>query len=148
ARPATNPFFGATTMPLSPDCLLLEEAPGGTARLNLRALDELDAERARPRLFELAEARPGRDLRLDLGRLEYLRRTGLNLLVALHRQVRAGGGRLSLLNVAAPVYEVFSLTRLTSLLDVRQGAAARAARTRSSAPAGHPGHEMAACAHA
>ena len=31
----------------------------------------------------------------------------------------AGGGRLSLLNVRGPVYEVFSLTRLTAILDVR-----------------------------
>jgi len=107
-------------MPLSPDRLLLEETPGG-ARLNLRSLDELGAERARPHLLGLARSRPGRNLHLDLGRLEYLSSTGLGLLVALHHQVRAAGGRLSLLNVAAPVYEVFSVTRLTSLLDVRQG---------------------------
>jgi anti-anti-sigma factor len=113
-------------MPLSPDCPLLEETPEGMARLNLRSLDELEAERARPRLFGLAQSRPGRDLRLDLGGLEYLSSTGLGLLVALDRHVRAAGGHLSLHNVAAPVYEVFSVTRLTTLLDVRQDAASGA----------------------
>jgi anti-anti-sigma factor len=106
-------------MPLPTDRPLLEETPEAD-RLNVGALEESDVERVRTRLFELAAGRPGQDFLLDLGQLEYVTSTGLALFVALHKRVLAGGGRLRLRNVRAPVYELFSITRLTGLLDVGQ----------------------------
>jgi anti-sigma B factor antagonist len=109
-------------MPLPPDCLVLEERPGEAAvvQLNLESLTELEVEPLRGRLVELAAGRAGQDLRLDLGRLGYLTSTGLGLFVSLNRRVREAGGRLSLLNVTGAVYEVFAVTRLTTILDVRR----------------------------
>ena len=90
------------------------------ADLRVGALEESDVERVRTHLFEVAAGRPGQDFLLDLGSLEYLTSTGLGLFVALHKRVLAGGGRLRLLNVRESVYELFSVTRLTGLLDVGQ----------------------------
>ena len=46
----------------------------------------------------------------------------LGKFVALHKRVRAGGGRLALVNVVDTVYEVFAVTRLNQVLDVRPAA--------------------------
>jgi anti-anti-sigma factor len=44
---------------------------------------------------------------------------GPGRLVALHGRVRAGGGKLTLVQVRPHVHEMLALTRLTTLLDVR-----------------------------
>jgi anti-anti-sigma factor len=107
-------------MSLLPESLVLEETPrDGVVRLNIARLSESDLQHVRAQLFELAVRRRGQDLCLDLARLEYLSSSGLALLVALHRQVRDAGGCLRLCHVRETVYEVFAITRLTSILDVR-----------------------------
>lgn len=59
-----------------------------------------------------------RTLSLDLGRVDFLTSCALGQLIRLHKKVRAGGGRLILCNVSPPVYEVFKVTRLHTLLDI------------------------------
>jgi anti-anti-sigma factor len=71
---------------------------------------------------------------LDLARVRFLTSTVLGQLVGLHRRVRAAGGELTLLNVAGDVYEVFVVTRLHQLLDVR-----RLTRARPRSPEGGSG---------
>jgi anti-anti-sigma factor len=107
-------------MLLPSDCTPLEVVSGDVSRLNVQSLDELEIDHARQLLFDLAQTRHGQDVRLDLGPVEYLTSTGLGLFLSLHKRVKAAGGRLSLLNVREPVYELFSLTRLTDVLDVRR----------------------------
>jgi anti-anti-sigma factor len=92
------------------------------ARLESESLGEWDAESALPPLLELARACGGRDLHLDMSGVRYLGSAALGAFVALNRQVKAGGGRLRLLNVPGPVYEVFALTKLNTLIDVRAAA--------------------------
>ncbi|HJT78696.1 MAG TPA: STAS domain-containing protein [Gemmataceae bacterium] len=67
-----------------------------------------------------AELSPPR-LLLDLGEVTYLTSTALGQLVALHKRVRAADGELVVANVTAAVYEVFRVTRLHQLLDIRPG---------------------------
>jgi anti-anti-sigma factor len=87
--------------------------------LTARCLDDMTAEAAGEQLLRLADEH-GRDrLCLDLGELPYLSSMWLGKLVALHKQVRSRGGHLTLVNVPAPVYEVFSVTQLHRLLDIR-----------------------------
>jgi anti-anti-sigma factor len=62
-----------------------------------------------------------RELRLDFLGVRYLSAGALGKLVALQKEIRAAGGRLSLANVGGLVYEVFQVTRLTGVLDVRRG---------------------------
>jgi anti-sigma B factor antagonist len=108
-------------MPLPPDHPLLVETPwNAVVWLNVASLGETDLEYVRTPLFQLAARRRGQHLCLDLGRLDYLSSSGLGLLLALHGHVKAGGGRLSLCNVGEAVHEVFAVTRLNSILDVRR----------------------------
>jgi anti-anti-sigma factor len=58
-------------------------------------------------------------LRLDLADVRVATAGGLGQLVRLHKALRARGGKLTLRNVEEPVYEVFRVTRLTEVLDVR-----------------------------
>jgi CheY-like chemotaxis protein len=51
--------------------------------------------------------------------VKFLTAAALGKLVALHRQLRNAGGRLTLGNVRLLVYEVFRVVRLTQLLDIR-----------------------------
>ena len=63
---------------------------------------------------------PGRHrLYLDLSGVRIPTAGGLGALITLHEELRIRGGRLVLLNVQPWAYEVFSLTRLTEVLDVR-----------------------------
>ena len=65
---------------------------------------------------------PGRHrLHLDLGGVRIPTAGGLGALVTLHRELRRRGGDLALLNVQPWAYEVFAVTRLTEVLDVRAG---------------------------
>jgi anti-sigma B factor antagonist len=59
------------------------------------------------------------DLVVDLQDVRYLTSTALGKLVALHKRVKAAGGRLTLMGVGDHVYEVFRVTRLHEILDVR-----------------------------
>lgn len=58
-------------------------------------------------------------LHLDLGRVKLPTADGLGALVVLHKELRARGGALVLFNVTAKVHEVFVLTQLVKVLDVR-----------------------------
>ncbi len=64
----------------------------------------------------------GGHLLLDFAGVRYVNSVELGTLVTLHKRMAAAGGRLTLFNMSAQVYEVFALTRLDSLLSIcRQG---------------------------
>jgi anti-sigma B factor antagonist len=58
-------------------------------------------------------------LELDFGNVTYLNSSALGLLLRLHKRLRAGGGRLSVCSLAPQVYEVFEVTKLHTLFDIR-----------------------------
>jgi anti-anti-sigma factor len=80
--------------------------------------DVLTGERVREAVRLPAEA-AGARLHLDLSGVRIPSAGGLGGLVRLHTALRARGGRLVLLNVRPWAYEVFAVTRLTEVLDVR-----------------------------
>jgi anti-sigma B factor antagonist len=79
---------------------------------NALALEEL--------LAPLVGAPGARRLTLDCGDVEFLGAAALGTFVRLQRQARARGGRLRLWNVHDPLYEVFEVTHLVGLLNVRR----------------------------
>jgi anti-anti-sigma factor len=99
----------------------ISRADGGTvARLDgCPRLTEEDAGWLAGQLAGLVGSRPGEHLLLDLAGVEYLTSMALGEFVGLHNRLRAGGGRLSLLNVRPMVYEVLAAMRLDRLLDAR-----------------------------
>lgn len=68
-------------------------------------------------------------LLLDFSNVGYIGSLELGTLIALHKRITAGGGRLTLFNLSANVFEVFTVTRLQTLLEIcREGPAAGMAR--------------------
>jgi anti-anti-sigma factor len=57
-------------------------------------------------------------LLLDFTHVEYLTSVELGTLISLHKRVKASGGRLTLFNLNAQVYEVFTVTHLQTLLGI------------------------------
>ena len=57
-------------------------------------------------------------LLLDFTNVEYITSAELGTLVGLHKRVKAGGGRLTLFNLIPRVFEVFTVTRLETLLEI------------------------------
>lgn len=88
-----------------------------THAVPFQTLSCADATALDRRLAELrTSADPG--LVLDLSAVSFLSSTALSRFVVLDRELRAGGGRLSLVNVRPDVRRVFAVTRLDELLDV------------------------------
>ncbi len=98
------------------------ECAGAVTVLTLtkKELDDPTAERLAEELFDFSERFTGSDLCLDMGAVAYLSSTALGKFVSLNRKLKASGGRLCLIKVDPTVYELFSLTRLTTVLDVRR----------------------------
>ncbi len=80
-------------------------------------LTEADAEAFDRELADL-RATAGPDLALDLSAVEFLSSMALTRFVALDRELKAAGGRLSLRNVRPDVRRVFAVTRLDTLFEV------------------------------
>jgi anti-anti-sigma factor len=73
-----------------------------------------DDERLLSLLGELAQTH----LSLDFGNVTFLSSIGLALLLRLHKCRAESGRRLAVLNLQPHVYELFSVTRLNTVLDV------------------------------
>jgi anti-anti-sigma factor len=81
---------------------------------------ETDDERMLSLLADLAPTH----LALDFGNVTFLSSIGLAILVRLHKRRAAQGRRLAVLNLQPHLYELFSVTRLNTVLDVRPQQAA------------------------
>jgi anti-anti-sigma factor len=81
---------------------------------------EPDDEKLLASLVEL----PQSQLSLDFSNVRFVASLGLAMLLRLNKQLAQGGRRLVIVNLQPHVYEVFSLTYLNTVLDVRLSEAA------------------------
>ncbi|QDU19664.1 STAS domain-containing protein [Urbifossiella limnaea] len=83
--------------------------------IRIRTLTASDAEALDRELAGIrAAGDPG--LALDLSAVAFLTSVALSRFVALDRELKAAGGRLTLLNVRPDVRRVFAVSRLDALL--------------------------------
>jgi anti-sigma B factor antagonist len=68
--------------------------------------------------------RPGARLTLDLSGVTFCDSTGLSALVSIHKQARAAGGELVLVDPVARIMHLFTITGLVRVLHIRSGGAA------------------------
>jgi anti-sigma B factor antagonist len=77
-------------------------------------------------LLGLTDDTGERHVLLDFSNVDYLNSIELGTLIALHKQVKGAGGRLTLFNLSDQVFELFTITRLDTLLGIcREGAVRR-----------------------
>ena len=86
------------------------------------AVDALQATRSQ--LLALADSVVDGALELDFTHVDYLGSDALAVLLTVHRRAALAKGRLALRRLAPYVYELFQLTRLDTVLDVRPADAA------------------------
>jgi anti-sigma B factor antagonist len=55
---------------------------------------------------------------LDFTNVERISSVELGTLITLHKKMRASGGRLTMFNMKAEIYEVFTLTRLQTFMGI------------------------------
>ncbi len=59
------------------------------------------------------------EINMDLERLEYISSSGLRVLLAITKKMKAKGGTMTLYNVNEEVMEVLEITGLNVVLDIR-----------------------------
>ncbi len=96
------------------------ETDGNVTTVTLSASPVRDAEDAIARQLEEVLAAPNQHLLLNFTNVDYLNGAELGTLLALHKRVRRAGGRLTLLNLAAHLHELFTVTRLDTVLTICQ----------------------------
>jgi anti-sigma B factor antagonist len=83
------------------------------------SLDEETVQRIYDQLLGLADEPTESHLFLDFQNVGYLTSTALDALVSLHKRLLSKGRRMTVGNLDPQVYEVFAVTRLDELLDLR-----------------------------
>lgn len=82
-------------------------------------LDDHATHTYKDRLGALAEAAGSGELHLDFTQVEWISSTALSMLIGLHRRMSRSEGHLVLANVGQTIVDLFRLTRLDTLLDIR-----------------------------
>jgi anti-sigma B factor antagonist len=86
-------------------------------------VDEETTHRIHDQLLALAEEPDTQSLVLDFSNVDFLTSAALGTLVQLHKKLAEAGRQLKIRNLRPQIYEVFTVTRLDLLLDLKlQGA--------------------------
>jgi anti-sigma B factor antagonist len=84
-----------------------------------KILDATNIEELGGELFGLIEEESRRNLLLNFSGVEFLSSAALNKLIILEKKIKTSGGKLKLSNLRPEIYEVFVITRLHQLFDIR-----------------------------
>lgn len=86
-------------------------------------MDEETGQEVADHLLGLVGDLRGQQLVLDFSAVTYLTSSFLGKIVALYKRLQGVGGKLVIREVQPDIYEIFRVTRLHSVLDIRPGAA-------------------------
>ncbi|HEY1535301.1 MAG TPA: STAS domain-containing protein, partial [Polyangiaceae bacterium] len=84
-----------------------------------RILDESNIHEMGQEMFQLVEEEKREKLLLNFTSVEFLSSAALGKLITLDKKVKAHGGKLRLSNIRPEIYEVFAITKLNKLFDIR-----------------------------
>jgi anti-sigma B factor antagonist len=84
-----------------------------------KILDENNIQIIGTQLFGLLEEDGRKKIVLDFTNVEYLSSAALGKLITMDKKVKAAGGKLRLCNIRKDIYEVFAITRLNKVFDIR-----------------------------
>ncbi|MBP3723408.1 MAG: STAS domain-containing protein [Selenomonadaceae bacterium] len=81
--------------------------------INAKNVSEIQKE-----IDEIIAANPDREILFDADDLTYISSAGLRMLFDLQKQIRKG--KLTVRNVSKDVYEIFDMTKFTSLMNIEK----------------------------
>ena len=84
-----------------------------------KILDEANIQEMGLEMFHLVEEDHRKKLLLNFSSVEFLSSAALGKLITLEKKVRAHSGKLKLSNIRPEIYEVFAITKLNKLFDIR-----------------------------
>ncbi|MEX0586422.1 MAG: STAS domain-containing protein [Pirellulales bacterium] len=85
-----------------------------------KILDEANIQELGQELFQLVEEQGRQNLLLNFSSVEFLSSAALGKLITLDRKVKSHAGRLKLSNIRPEIYEVFKITKLNKLFDIKE----------------------------
>ncbi len=84
-----------------------------------KILDESNIQQLGNELFRLVEEDGRKKLLLNFANVEFLSSGALGKLITLDKKVKAHNGVLKLSNIRPEIYEVFAITKLDRVFDIR-----------------------------
>ena len=85
-----------------------------------KILDEANIQELGQELFQLVEEENRQKLLLNFSTVEFLSSAALGKLITLDKKVKTHGGKLKLTNIRPEIYEVFAITKLNKLFDIKE----------------------------
>jgi anti-anti-sigma factor len=87
--------------------------------LDRKIIDAANIQELGDELFSLVEKEQRKNLLLNFANVEFLSSAALNKLIILDKKVKAHTGKMRLCNLKPEIYEVFAITRLNQLFDIK-----------------------------
>ncbi len=84
-----------------------------------KILDEANIQELGQEMFRLVEDEHRSKLLLNFSSVEFLSSAALGKLITLDKKVKAHAGKLKLSNIRPEIYEVFAITKLNKLFDIK-----------------------------
>lgn len=99
----------------------IEEIGGVTVArfVDKKILDEGNIQLIGNELFALVEEQGRRKIIVDFSNVEYFSSAAFGKLITLDKKVKAAKGKLRLCSIRPDIYEVFAITRLNKLFDIK-----------------------------
>ena len=88
--------------------------------IDRKILDEANIQELGQELFQLVEDDNRKRLLLNFSSVEFLSSAALGKLITLDKKVKAHAGKLKLSNIRPEIYEVFAITKLNKLFDIKE----------------------------
>ena len=88
--------------------------------IDKKILDEGNIQIIGNQLFGLVDTDARKKIVLDFTNVEYLSSAALGKLITMDKKVKAAKGKLRLCNIRPDIHEVFVITRLNKLFDIRE----------------------------
>ncbi len=84
-----------------------------------KIIEDINIQELGQELFQLVETENRKKLLLNFSTVDFLSSAALGKLITLDKKVRAAAGTLKLSNIRAEIYEVFTITKLNRLFDIK-----------------------------
>ena len=85
-----------------------------------RITEDLSIQELGQELFQLVEAEKRNKLALNFAGVDFLSSSALGKLITLEKKMKAHNGQLKLCSIRPQIYEVFVITKLNRLFDIRK----------------------------
>ncbi len=84
-----------------------------------KIVEDINIQEVGQEMFRLVESDNCKKLLLNFSSVDFLSSASLGKLITLDKKMKAAGGMLKLSNIRPEIYEVFVITRLNRLFDIK-----------------------------